>query len=800
MKKIILMTLALMGLAGSVLAVAPSITLTTLWPDTSFTGPFTVSTVIKCADGVDYAALGFCFNPTDGPWYWSYNGWGATDDNWIEEYTQVGDTFYFDIPALSQGMETPVQIAYQIYASNPAAEYTEDPGPNLYYSFVNTIYTPHFTNVSALRDTSFNGPYVVKTNLTTAYGDSVTGDEIYSDIAGGANYTRDSLGADGFYYYTIPRHGGNSLTPVKISWFMIAYDTMGNWAQYPTKRDTMNYFNLIDPRPSNTRALANTEQTGPFAVWTTFKAEGTVINDSLWVFDGTSSWDAFGRDSMVGDVYYYTIPQQQQAVVNPVLVAWYLKATDSLTGNYTYVPASANPGEGITYSFRILDLTAPTITNVTQLDNTLSNGPFELTANCRDTSGITQVRVYFRAKPAGTDTTWNYLPMYATGNPDEYKATLPVQSPGMLVQYYVSSYDGALTAGGTAQKNVAYYPAGGQVTPNHFYTGTPGYKLLLINDGLVATNFGNFYTASLDSNGVTYGYWDNRKADVLSQLHNFNTLVWFTGDDSVNTLTTADMESLKTFLDLGGKLLLSSKNFAQDLLPDTGNVFFKDYLKASLVATNSTNYYLAGQPNQQPLTFGAIETLAIGGVGGAQNRFSMDKIKPLAGADSVFTFKPSGSSGVISCSTATYQSIYCTVPLEAVTRDRPGGRMSRTTFIGRALNWFGIQTFYKVEGEAVAEAGLVNGAALLYQAYPNPFSSNTTISFNLPSEGRVSLKVYNVMGQLIKTVCEGQKPAGVHKINWNGNDESGNKVSNGIYLYRLVTNDQSQTKKVIVIR
>ncbi|MDO9069766.1 MAG: FlgD immunoglobulin-like domain containing protein, partial [Deltaproteobacteria bacterium] len=206
------------------------------------------------------------------------------------------------------------------------------------------------------------------------------------------------------------------------------------------------------------------------------------------------------------------------------------------------------------------------------------------------------------------------------------------------------------------------------------------------------------------------------------------------------------------------------------------------------------------QPNQLPLTFGATESLAVGGPGGANNRFSMDKIKPLAGGDSVFTFKPSGSSGVVSCST-TYQTIYCTVPLEAMTKDRAGGRMSRTTFIGRALNWFGIQTFYKVAGEATAEAGLNGDAALLYQAFPNPFSgSTTTISFNLPAAGNVSLKVYNVAGQVVKTVCDEQRPAGVHKITWNGTDETGNKVSNGIYLYRLVANDQSQTKKLIVLR
>ena len=96
--------------------------------------------------------------------------------------------------------------------------------------------------------------------------------------------------------------------------------------------------------------------------------------------------------------------------------------------------------------------------------------------------------------------------------------------------------------------------------------------------------------------------------------------------------------------------------------------------------------------------------------------------------------------------------------------------------------------------------GDIPAADALSQCLPNPFDQRTMISYQLPNSGQVSLKIYNVLGQVVKTVCDGQRPAGVHKINWNGDDESGKKVSNGIYLYRLVTNGQSQTKKVIVLR
>ncbi|MBI4725929.1 T9SS type A sorting domain-containing protein [candidate division TA06 bacterium] len=804
MKKNIFMVLALIGLASSVWAAIPSITLTTIWPDTAFSGPYTVRTVIKCSDGLGWVGMGFYFNPDAGsdPLTWPYGGAGNPNDSWIEEYTQSGDTFYFDIPAIpADSMETPVKVGYCILAYNASfAESSVDPSSG-YHSFLNKIYTPAYSNVSALKDTFFNGPFVVKTRLNTAYGDSVKDDFIYSDIAGGFNYPRDSVGADGYYYYSIPRFTGNAMTPVKVLWFLTAYDTLGNWAQWPVRRDTMNWFNLIDPMPSNPRTLANTDQTGPFPVWATFKGEGPIINDSLWIYNGgAGNWDPYARDSLKGDVYYYTIPQQQQAVINPINVQWYLKASDSLTGNYTYLPFSASIG--VPYEFRIFDWTGPVITNLTQIGNTSSTGPFDVTASCRDTSGIAQVRVYFRAKPSA-DTSWNYLPMYPTGNPDEYQASLPVQSPGMLVQYYVSARDGALNADGTALWNVSYAPAGGPATPNNFYTGSPQYKLLLVNDGLVATNFGDYYTACLDSNGVTFGYWDNRKANGLTQLRNFNTLIWFTGDDSAGTLIQSERDSLTAFLNRGGNLLLSSKNLGQSLggKPNSDTVdFYHNYLKVSFDSFNIPVSITAfiGNPGL-PISHGIMDTLSIATLGTAGNWKSIDRVLPLAGADSLFTAKTIGGCGVVICSTGVYKSVYSSIPLEAVSKTS-AGKLSRTAFIGRCLNWFGIQTFYKVEGEEVSEAGPVHDAALLYQAYPNPFGQITNIKYQIAKSGQVSLKVYNVLGQMVRTLVDEDKKMGSYEVVWNGRDETGNKVSNGIYLYRLVANDQSQTKKVVVLR
>jgi flagellar hook assembly protein FlgD len=64
----------------------------------------------------------------------------------------------------------------------------------------------------------------------------------------------------------------------------------------------------------------------------------------------------------------------------------------------------------------------------------------------------------------------------------------------------------------------------------------------------------------------------------------------------------------------------------------------------------------------------------------------------------------------------------------------------------------------------------------------------------------VNLKVYNIAGQLVKTLASGQTSAGPHTIKWDGRDNSGNKVSSGIYIYRLQTENKDVTKKLVILR
>jgi flagellar hook assembly protein FlgD len=83
---------------------------------------------------------------------------------------------------------------------------------------------------------------------------------------------------------------------------------------------------------------------------------------------------------------------------------------------------------------------------------------------------------------------------------------------------------------------------------------------------------------------------------------------------------------------------------------------------------------------------------------------------------------------------------------------------------------------------------------------PNPFSTETLVSFTLPQRTEVTLAVYDVAGRRVATIFSGEKDAGAHDVQWNGLGDNGRLVSAGIYFCRIQAGKQSLTRKMLVIR
>lgn len=88
----------------------------------------------------------------------------------------------------------------------------------------------------------------------------------------------------------------------------------------------------------------------------------------------------------------------------------------------------------------------------------------------------------------------------------------------------------------------------------------------------------------------------------------------------------------------------------------------------------------------------------------------------------------------------------------------------------------------------------------LAKAYPNPFNPMTIISFNLSSPEFVTVKVFNIMGQEVRTVFSGHGSAGENSIVWNGKNHKGESVSAGVYLVQLRTSERQRTIKTTVLK
>ena len=88
----------------------------------------------------------------------------------------------------------------------------------------------------------------------------------------------------------------------------------------------------------------------------------------------------------------------------------------------------------------------------------------------------------------------------------------------------------------------------------------------------------------------------------------------------------------------------------------------------------------------------------------------------------------------------------------------------------------------------------------LLQNYPNPFNAGTMIRYELPQPAKVRLVIYNLLGQRVKSLVQGQQSAGKYSINWDGTSDAGRPVASGIYIYRISVDNYVQSRKMMLLK
>lgn len=93
-----------------------------------------------------------------------------------------------------------------------------------------------------------------------------------------------------------------------------------------------------------------------------------------------------------------------------------------------------------------------------------------------------------------------------------------------------------------------------------------------------------------------------------------------------------------------------------------------------------------------------------------------------------------------------------------------------------------------------------NQKEILIRAYPNPFNSLVNIEYFIPINGKLLLNIYNINGQLIRTLVDSPKSRGYHNIQWNGTNNRGIRVSSGVYFLNLKTDNYSKSIKMLLVQ
>lgn len=111
-----------------------------------------------------------------------------------------------------------------------------------------------------------------------------------------------------------------------------------------------------------------------------------------------------------------------------------------------------------------------------------------------------------------------------------------------------------------------------------------------------------------------------------------------------------------------------------------------------------------------------------------------------------------------------------------------------------------VNSAYQANTMRVEKARALPKIAALHQNFPNPFNPSTEIRFDIPTAREVQLRVFNQLGQTVRTLVDSRMKAGTYRIKWDGKTEAGNSISSGVYFYSLEAGDFSQIRKMTLVK
>ncbi len=324
----------------------------------------------------------------------------------------------------------------------------------------------------------------------------------------------------------------------------------------------------------------------------------------------------------------------------------------------------------------------------------------------------------------------------------------------------------------------------------------------------------DIYSNAGPSSGLGNGLGGRTNALKMS---GYNTMLYTSSSLDAYTISSGtkgdagnDIFVVDSWLTQGGKnWFATGDNLIQDISRSGVNaVLFRD--KWFGIAYNGFNLgpLIGGQltPNVSPITVPGAPVLTKPYMvqGGCVVGISdFDAVTAIAPAQRIAQFtSPTGAIGVYPYAAAIYNNVtentarvvFMPYDLSAIWNGTPtGGIPVRTQILMDVMSFFGNLP----GGSAV---GVTPEAVFTARNFPNPFNPSTKIEFTLPVKSQVELKIYNVRGELVKTLLNENMAATTHSVIWDGRNSTGQSVSSGVYFYSLKAGSYEKMEKMTLVK